>query len=418
MTHPLPDATIAALYEREWARVLGTITHLTRDLELAEDATQDAFIAAIDSWPQSGIPTQPVAWLIATAKRKAIDRLRRQTTLQRKLPLLIVPDTTHDDDPTDGDDVIPDETLRLIFTCCHPALAPDARVALTLRLITGIPTADIATLFLVSEPTMAARLTRAKRKIQIAGIPYRVPPKAEMPARLPAVLQVIFLLFTNGHGARRGPEFVRPTHIHHAERLARMLVALLPDDAEATALLALIVLAEARRPARHDADGELILLPDQDRRRWNHALIAEGLARTRRALVLSAGDPGPYALEAAIAALHTEASSYDATDWEQVVSLYNMMMDRAPSPLIALSRAVALGERDGPAVMLTEVDRLADDPALHAYAALHIARGDALAGLGRVTEASVAFEAALATSQNAQEIRSIQRRLARLPRSS
>ncbi|HEU0164375.1 MAG TPA: RNA polymerase sigma factor [Thermomicrobiales bacterium] len=408
------EIAIAEVHRTGWAHVLGSVVHFTRDLDLAEDMVQDAFVAALDTWPREGIPANPAAWLITTAKRKALDRIRRQATFERKLPLLVVPEGEDEGDDMDGDH-IPDERLRLIFTCCHPALSLEARVALTLRLVCGIQTPDVARLLLVSEATMAARITRAKKKIAIAGIPYRVPSAVELVDRLPAVLGVIYLLFTEGHTAGRGDRLVQDDIIERSLRLATTLVELLPDEGEVLGLLALIRLTDARRHTRVDAAGELVLLADQDRTRWDRTGIEDGLRVTERALRLSAGRrPGRYAVQAAIAAVHAEPVNAADTDWAELVALYDLLLVIDPSPVVALSRAVAIGERDGAAHGMMALAAVEDHPALVRYHMLPALRADFLRRLGRDDDALLAYDQALNLTGNAVEQSFLRRRIAEL----
>ncbi|HEY0637875.1 MAG TPA: DUF6596 domain-containing protein, partial [Pseudonocardiaceae bacterium] len=369
------------------------MARVTRDLDAAQDAAQEAFGSAVTHWAEHGVPDNPAAWLTTTARRKALDALRRGRALRDRLPLLVVPDPAGT-----GPGPPEDDRLRLVFTCCHPALAPAARVALTLRLVCGLPTADVAALFLVPEATMAARLTRAKRRIRATGIPYRVPSDAELGSRLPAVLAVVSLLNTAGHTARHGPLLVDTTAVAEALRLARLLALLMPDEPEVHGLLALLLLSDAHRDARVDADGELVLLADQDRTRWDRAAIAEGTALTRRFLART-GRPGRYLLQAAIAAVHAEAPGADATDWPRVVTLYDALLRVDPSPVTALARAIAVGAAHGPWAGLAAVDALAGDPALAGYHRLPAARATLLERAGRTGEARAAYRraAALAT---------------------
>jgi RNA polymerase sigma-70 factor (ECF subfamily) len=404
-------AAVADAHRREWGFVLAATVRVTRDLDLAEECVQDAYARALVAWP-AGIPAKPGAWLTTTARRRALDLMRRDALFARALPELVLDDAVPAvDDLTDPDE-IPDDRLRLICTCCHPALAPESRVALTLRLLCGLTTAEVARAFLVSEPTMAARITRAKKKIAAARIPYRVPARAELPARIDAVLEVIHLLFTTGHTAPIGADLVRADLVERAMQLARMLCTLLPDSADVAGLLALFLLTDARRETRVAADGALILLADQDRRRWDRNRIEEGAALVRTAL--RGRPPSRYALQAAIAAVHAEAPSWDDTDWGEIVALYDLLVAIWPSPVVALNRAVALGFARGPSAGLIELDALGAEPQLATYAYLAAARADFLHRLGRDEEARTAFEEALLLTDNEVERRFLRDRLAAL----
>jgi RNA polymerase sigma-70 factor (ECF subfamily) len=399
-------AAVADAHRREWARVLAATVRVTRDLDLAEECVQDAYARALTAW-QDGVPANPAAWLTTTARNLALDSLRRAATLQRKLPLLV----ERADGP--GDDAgFPDDRLRLVFTCCHPALAIESQVALTLRLVCGLTTAEVARAFLVPEPTMAARLTRAKKKIAAARIPYRVPPVSDLPTRIDAVLTVVHLLFTAGHTAPAGPSLQRPDLVERALDLARMLRLLLPADADVAGLLALVLLTDARRETRVGPDGRLLLLEEQDRSRWDRAAIAEGVVLVREAL--RRRPPGRFALQAAIAAVHAEAPSWPDTDWREVVALYDLLADRWPSPVVALNRAIAVGLADGPAAGLAALSSLATEPQLARYGYLPAARADFLRRLGRTEEARLAYEEALLLTENEVERRFLERRLAAL----
>ncbi|HEX4429263.1 MAG TPA: sigma-70 family RNA polymerase sigma factor [Frankiaceae bacterium] len=398
------SAAVADAHRREWAFVLSATVRVTRDLDLAEECVQEAYAQALTKWTWSGIPANPGAWLTTTARRRAVDALRRQATLARKLPLLIEPGTgVFDDasaDPPDPAAAFPDDRLRLICTCCHPALAPAAQVALTLRLVCGLTTAEVARAFLVSEPTMAARLTRAKKKIAAARIPYRIPPPAELPARIGAILTVVHLLFTTGHTAPTGGALVRVDLVERSLDVARMLHDLLPADADVTGLLALLLLTDSRRATRLDGDGHLVLLADQDRGRWNRAAITEGCELAKKAL---SPRPGRFPLEAAIAALHAEAPTWEGTDWAQIVGLYDALHARWPSPVVALNRAVAVSFAAGPEAGLAELDKLGELEQLAGYAYLPAARADALRRLGRDDQARDAYSEALMLTDNAVE---------------
>jgi RNA polymerase sigma factor (sigma-70 family) len=368
------EASIADTHRREWARVLATTVRVARDLDLAEECVQEAYAAALEAWVGDGIPANPAAWLTVTAKRRAIDAIRRERALRSRLPLLVEPEDaavevtmaeSMTQDAEDPDNVIPDERLRLIFTCCHPALAQEAQVALTLRLLCGVPTADIARAFLVSEPTVAARVTRAKKKISAARIPYRVPRSAELPDRLRAVLAVIHLLFTTGHTAPSGASLVRAELVDRAMHLARMLRELMPDDTEVRGLYALLLVTDARRTTRIDADGRLVRLEEQDRSLWDRSALAD--AHDMIVDCLRAGPPGRYVLQAGIASLYAEAPAYDQTDWPQIVAMYDKLLEVWPSPVVALNRAVPLAMVSGPETALAEVEKLERDGRLSGY---------------------------------------------------
>jgi RNA polymerase sigma-70 factor, ECF subfamily len=409
--HDEVRAVLAEVHRREWARVLATTVRLAGDLDLGEECAQDAFVAALQTWPRDGIPRSPGAWLTTAARRKVLDAHRRAGALRGKLPLLLEPyaeqDLAADARLTDMDE-IPDDRLRLVFTCCHPALAREAQVGLTLRLVCGLSTAEVAHAFLVSEPTMAARVTRAKKKISGAGIPYRVPAAHELPDRLDAVLTVVHLVFTTGHTAPTGDRLTRPDLVDRAVDLARVLAELMPDEREARGLLALLLLTDARRTTRVDEAGRLVLLQDQDRSRWDRDLIEQG-----RALVLDAlrgGRPGRFVLQAAIAALHAEAPTWAETDWCQIVQLYDVLLLAWPSPVVALNRAAALSFRDGPAAGLAALDAL-DQDALATSHYLPAARADLLRRLDRTGEAAASYRLALDLVDNEVERSFLQGRL-------
>jgi RNA polymerase sigma-70 factor, ECF subfamily len=397
--------------------VLAATVRLAGDLDVAEECVQEAFVAALTSWTQRGIPANPGAWLTATARRRALDTLRRAQTLRRKLPLLVGTDPATSapfEWAGDGEEVdmsqLSDDRLRLIFTCCHPALAPEAQVALTLRLVCGLTTSEIARAFLVSEPTMAARITRAKKKIALARIPYRVPPAHELPDRLDAVLTVTHLLYTTGHTAPAGDQLVRADLVERSLDLARMLSTLMPDDREVRGLLALLLLTDARRATRTTADGRLLLLEEQDRSRWNRQAIGEGRQLVDQAL--RRGRPGRFALQAAIAAVHAEALSYADTDWPEVLGLYDLLLAVWPSPVVALNRAVAVAMVHGPAAGLAALEEVADDPHLVTYPYLAATRADLLRRLGQTHDAAQAYRTALTLATNATEKDFLTRRLA------
>lgn len=399
-------AAVADAHRREWGLVLAATVRVARDLDLAEECVQDAYAEALRVWPSTGAPASPGAWLTTVARRKAWDALRRTATHERVLPRLVVEDVPEHHD-------VPDDRLRLIFTCCHPALAAEARVALTLRLLCGLTTAEVARAFLVSEPTMAARITRAKKKIAAARIPYRIPSADDLPDRIDAVLDVVRLVHTTGHTAPTGDVLVRTDLTDRALELARLLRRLLPSDARVAALLATLLFHHSREATRVDADGELVLLADQDRTRWDAAEIAEGTALVREAL---RGRPvSRFALEAAIAAVHAEADRFEDTDWREIVALYTLLRRAAPSPVVDLNRAVAVAFAVGPEAGLAELDRLAAEPALAGYGYLAASRADLLRRLGRTDEARTAYEEALHLTTNAVERRFLARRLASLP---
>ncbi|NUS10794.1 MAG: sigma-70 family RNA polymerase sigma factor [Streptomyces sp.] len=421
MTGAAPDRTapaaaesaaaraVAEAHRGQWAFVLAATVRVTRDLDLAEECVQDAYARALVAWESGGVPDRPAAWLTTAARNRAVDVVRRDAFLRTALPLLA--DDEAVTGPADGED-IPDERLRLVFTCCHPSLAPQAQVALTLRLVCGLTTAEIARAFLVGEATMAARITRAKKKIAAARIPYRIPDSEELPARIDAVLTVVDLVFTTGHVAPDGPGLLRTDLLARAADLARMLGDLLPGDAEVAGLRALILLTDARREARVDAAGRPVLLAEQDRSRWDRAAIAEGEVLLRRAL--RRRPPGPFALRAAIAAVHAEAPTWEDTDWPEIVGLYDLLLRRRPTPVAALNRAVAVGFAQGPAAGLADLDALAAEPRLAGYPYASVARGEFLHRLGRTPEARAAYEEALHATTNAAERDFLRTRIAEL----
>lgn len=397
-----------------WSAVLASTVRLTRDLDLAEDCTQDAYVQALRTWAD-GVPANPAGWLTTVARRLALDRLRRETTLRRKLPLLI------EDSAAPAEEDQPTDPLRLVFTCCHPALARDSQVALTLRLICGLTTREVAAGLLINEATAAARITRAKKKIAAAGIPYRIPADDELPERLDVVLTVVQLAYTAGHVAA-GPELTRADLTGRAIELARLLVRLMPAEPEPQALLGLLLLTQARGDARLSEDGEIVLLADQDRSRWDPRLLAEGIARTTAALQKGqphhspGASPGRFALQAAVAGLHVTAPSWEETDWHQVVRMYDAMLLSWPSPIVALNRAAAhsLVPAADLTVVLAELEALGNEPALKTYAYLPAARADVLARLGRPEEAVKAYDEAIALTVNGAEQRFLNRRRAAL----
>jgi RNA polymerase sigma factor (sigma-70 family) len=407
------EAAVADAHRREWAAVLAATVRVTRDLDLAEECVQDAYAAALRRWPAVGVPDHPAAWLTTTARRRAVDAIRHNAALRARLPLLVVlegePGEPAEGQPGADDEAavarlsaaVPDERLRLIFICCHPALAQEAQLALTLRLVCGMSVPDIARAFLVSEPTMAARITRAKKKIAVARIPYRIPRAADLAERRAAVLAVIHLLFTAGHTAPSGPSLVRADLVQQAMHLARMLRELMPGSLDVRGLHALLLVTDARRATRTDADGRLLRLSEQDRSRWDSAALAE--AHAQIVGCLRAGPPGRYVLQAAIAALYAEAPSYDQTDWPQIVELYDRLLEVWPSPVVALNRTVPLAMVDGPQTALAEIERLSADGRLSGYQYLHAIRADVLARLGRADEAADAYRQALALTTNEAE---------------
>jgi RNA polymerase sigma-70 factor (ECF subfamily) len=409
---PLDAAqAVEELYRSDWGRIVATLISLVGDFDLAEESAQEAFAAAVDQWQVSGIPEFPRAWIIQTARHKAIDRIRRKARFEEKLEAYAISGLVHAiEEPNYDDEGIPDDRLRLIFTCCHPALAPEAQVALTLRTLCGLETDEIARAFLVPSPTMAQRLVRAKRKIRDARIPYVIPEVNDMATRLDAVLTVIYLVFNEGYTATRGGALVRTDLSAEAIRLARLVRTLMKSQpsTEVTGLLALMLLHDARREARQDEAGDLVVLEEQDRSRWNHAQIAEALPLVEEAL---RGNAGPYALQAAIAAQHCRAARPEDTDWEEILRIYDLLQRLQPSSIVALNRAVALAMAQGPKPALALVDALAKEDDLSGYHLLHASRADLLRRMGEYEEAASSYRRALELVSNESERRYLERRL-------
>jgi RNA polymerase sigma-70 factor (ECF subfamily) len=406
-------AAVERTVREHWGYILATLVGYVRDLELAEDVLQDAAVAALQHWPRRGIPEHPRAWLLQTARRKAIDLLRRDARFESKREQIAIMVAHQDHAPADGaDEVVVDERLSLIFTCCHPALGEQARVALTLRTLGGLNTTEIARAFLVPETTMAQRLVRATRKIKAANIPYRVPPPDLWPERLESVLSVVYFIFNEGYAATAGGKLTRADLCEEAIRLGRILVALAPGEPEAAGLLALMLLHDARRSARTDADGDLVTLEDQDRSRWNREQIDEGDRILREAL--SAGRPGPYQVQAAISAVHAGARSYAETDWREITLLYRKLHELQPSWVVKLNEVVALSFAEGAEAGLEALEELERLEVLDRYQPFHAARADLLRRAGRLDEAAAAYRRALDLTTNAAERAFLERRLKEL----
>ncbi|HEX8093968.1 RNA polymerase sigma factor [Jatrophihabitans sp.] len=403
VSRPVAVTEIESHFRSEYGRAVATLVRSFGDIDVAEEAVQEAFVVALDRWPEAGIPPNPAGWIITTARNRAIDHLRREASRENRHAEAVLLHLSHQ--PPEPVGPVTDDRLRLIFTCCHPALGRAAQVALTLRLLGGLSTPEIARAFLVPEATMAQRIVRAKAKIRAAGIPYRVPAEAKLPERLRAVLAVVYLIFNEGYSASSGDVLVREDLCAESIRLARLLAELMPDEPEVLGLLALLLLTQSRRAARTAADGSIVLLPDQDRRRWDRALIEEGHQLVRRCL--RRGRPGPYQLQAAINAVHSDAATAAETDWDQILRLYDQLMSCTPTPVIALNRAVALAEVRGPAAALAAIEGLE----LGGYHLYHATRAELLQRLGRHDEAMDAYDAALAVTANGAERSFLQQRL-------
>ncbi len=399
---------MADAHRREWAYVLAATVRVTRDMDLAEECVQEAYASALHDWTIHGVPQRPGAWLTIVARHRALDQLRRHATHERLVPLLVASSEYAAERSRDEPDV-GDDRLRLIFTCCHPALSLESQIALTLRFVCGLTTPEVARAFLIKESAMAARLTRAKKKIAVSRIPYHVPAASELPERIDVVLDVVHLVFSTGHTAPSGERLVREDLTSRAIQLAKMLRELLPDNPGVAGLLALMLLSDARRDARTSSDGALILLEDQDRSRWDHEAIREGIGLVRESLTYR--PPSRFALMAAIAAVHAQAPSFSQTDWGEIVSIYDILLDTWPSPVVALNRAVAVGFAHGPRAGLAALDELAGDPFLAQYTYFESARADFLVRVGEHENAVASYEIALRLSENEVERSFLQERI-------
>ncbi|MEW1826275.1 sigma-70 family RNA polymerase sigma factor [Streptomyces sp. NPDC088196] len=406
-----PETALETVFRIESPRIIAAVARLVRDVGIAEELAQDALVAALEQWPRDGVPDNPGAWLMATARHRAVDLIRRRENYARKLQEIgrTLETTAPPEEPSAPDD-IDDDLLRLVFTTCHPVLSPEARTALTLRLLGGLTTPEIARAFLAPEPTIAQRIVRAKRTLATKNIAFEVPYGPDREARLGSVLDVIYLIFNEGYAATAGDDWLRPSLCEDALRLARLLAALMPKEPEVHALASLLEFQASRSAARTGPDGAPVLLKDQNRRRWNRLLIARGITALGRADAVSTGAPGPYALQATIAACHAHAYTYDETDWPTIATLYGLLATRSPSPVVELNRAVAISMAEGPAPALEIVDALASEPALRDYHLLPSVRGDLLLRLGRTTEAREEFTRAAALARNERERQLLLRR--------